>query len=133
MSSTTPILGLRAMLRILSARPAGAHSSDPMLARWTTKQIASQATKLSALGEVFTAKLSHREARYFASTEGRDAFIASHSPRPRRWRAGLMWKVAGRAPWADSDEPIITAATKITICPSHAPRYSAFEPSFIHG
>lgn len=121
---------LRNLLRTLAERPAGIHSSDPALTTWSTTRVGNECAKL----KFFKAKLHSRETRYFATPELRDAFIAAHNPqRLTARRRGLMWKVAGRAPWAADAEAVVTPATIFTRCPSHAPRFSEQRFAFVHG
>lgn len=134
MGRTSGRTGLRDLLRELAQHPGGVHSSNPQLAQWTPPQIGTQARKLVQMGQLFSAKMAHRHARYFATEKDRDSFIAQMDRSSR-----VQSRITGqhiqsmRAPWSDSEPGVETERTVYIKCPAFVPRFQEHVMPFVHG
>jgi hypothetical protein len=124
--------GLRAKLRQLAQHPAGVHSSNPDLAEWSSTQIGVQGRKMVKLGQLFAAKISYRNARYFATAEARDAFVQAYLDRKQTRRAAPVKADDIVAPWSARAAIAYHKDFRFTACPSPAPRFREHTFSFIH-
>lgn len=125
--------GLRDMLRELAQHPGGVHSSNVQLSQWDTTQIGTQARKLVQMGQLFSAKLGHRDARYFSTAAARDAFVVAHTAKPKVWRKAPLWSAGGSAPWPADAPAVETERTIYTTCPAFVPRFQEHVIPFVHG
>jgi hypothetical protein len=127
--------GLRATLCTLALQPEGVHSSHRELAGYSVSSIGLQGRILVAKGTLFSAQITPREARYFATAANRDKYAAGHTR--RRPVALTIRKVMSRAPWCGTDqedcEPVYTDTTVYTPCPSFTPRNAEQTFAFVHG
>lgn len=124
--------GLRTVLRELAQHPGGVHSSNPALARWDSSQIGKQARQLAKLGQLFSAKITRRNARYFSTAAARDAFVERYAATERRRGARVVYEAADRAPWPADAPAVITERTRFTVCPAFVPRFREHTFSFVH-
>lgn len=126
--------GIRDTLRELAQHPGGVHSSNPELSRWDSAQIGTQARKLVAKGQLFSAKIGNRHARYFSTAATRDAFLAQvHRSSPIQQRITGRHIETARAPWPADAPARETERTVYTTCPAFVPRFQQHVFPFVHG
>ena len=124
--------GLRDKLRELAQHPGGVHSSHVELAQWSAAKVGTQARALVVRAELFGAKTSRREARYFSTAADRDAFVLARA-RQKGWNKKIVSAAVARAPWP-ADAPMhLPPGYLFTRCPSAAPRFQEHVLSFVHG
>jgi hypothetical protein len=112
--------GLRDIIRKLAKRPGGMTSAD--VEGEERHRVSAEAYKMASLGELFSARLGHRTVRYFADEAARDAYLVKHKPKKdagKRSKKALdaPVQITQVPPARQPGEPVITAQTKITVCP----------------
>jgi hypothetical protein len=87
--------------------------------------------KLTALGQLHSARIDARHFRYFAHAGMRDVFVADQVEiaRQRALYSRGTASLPAAAPWTP-DTPADTSRAKVTICPGFAPR---FQPITVPG
>lgn len=123
MKNTNGRSSLRQHVRDLAARPGGVSYAE--VTGFATSQVSSALWRLKTDGEVFAAKISHRNVSYFADPIAAKRYEAEH--REKGDRNGTPMSYTGqhighagkhqRAWWPADAPAVITSSTKITIAP----------------
>jgi hypothetical protein len=116
--------GITALLRELCKRPQGVTTDDPAFGGVAFETIGNAITKLVRRGEIFRAKVSHKNVRYFNTADRAKAFLERASAakqiiiNPARSRMPPGW---------DEAQPTRTDKTIFTVCKPWQPRYREIE------
>lgn len=111
---------MRNTIRLLAARPNGVRACDAGLEAFKRHAVECALVKMVKAGELFKARISHKVARYYAdqATAEREQARFSMAGQTR-----ISRPVAVRL---DPSLPVVVPAhVKVTMCPSHPPRYQA--------
>ena len=100
-----------------AARPTGCGSAD--LPHMNTKDAWLFFKRLMHSGDLHSAKVSHKVTRYFTTATAAHKYLERHRSKapPRNLSAAAATNANTRANW-DAASPVITAATRVTICPA---------------
>lgn len=127
MSSTD----LWAEMRRMAARPNGVRPADLPLDQ--RHRAANACVAMTRKGQLFKLKISHRVARYFASQQLLDAYVARvRPPVTKRRNAFITRPAAGKGPAGDGREAVLLPGVEVQVCPAYKPRNVAITFSFIH-
>lgn len=104
----------------LAGEVTGAHSSHEELAKYSPAHVNAVAAWMVRQGELIKVKVSHKHVRYF--TDPKVAAVYEKKIAQRK-AAKQRKKTAAVNFGAPVGGAVITEHTKITICPSHPPRF----------
>lgn len=107
-----------AQILALASRPEGI--SSRCMQGMATEDLSNRCCALVREGRLFRGGLGRGHVRYFADEAAAKAYGAKQQPKlPAR---PLQ---QGKATWAKDAKTVITADTKVTICPPYRPRFEA--------
>lgn len=126
------------IVHLAATRPDGFSTDIHLSARgprdgeYAPKRVVYLLAELRRLGKIFSAKSGHKRMRFFTSQEAADAYLASGAEdlrkrAPKFTISELSNKKRPRV--APSGPAVILPTTKITIAPTHPPRFAP-EPGF---
>ena len=117
----------------LAARPGGVSTNEVAVKHpYTRQQAGRSCVALVSKGVLFSLRLGHRSALYFASKEARDAYLSLPKTTAPKMM-GKKDKSKGRAQWAPDAVAVIPKGLKVQYGPSHPPRFTEMTFKFVHG
>ena len=125
--------GLWSLLRLLSARPEG-FSTEEVVARseFSRHQVGRACGTLrEKRHELVVLRISHKNARYFATQAQADAYMARVKTK-RPGNATFKPKHGVAANWAPGTEAVIPPGVEVQRGPCHPPRNTVHEFPFLH-